>query len=119
MKKFYEITFTGGYATKKNCEHIRAMFFDNLDTTFERCIFEGAYDKPMGTTFGLIGDNVPYGISVSYEWYNHVRIDFKTLYKHLCKTDAFSNVEYHKNGYRPAITFEYDGVKYRAEVRQF
>ena len=117
MKKYYAIDFTGGNATKKNCEHIRAMFFDNLDTTFDRCIFEGAYDKPTYTTFGLVGDNVPYGMSVLYKWYNYVKTDFKALYEHWCKTDVFSNVEYHKNGYSPYITFEYDGVNYKAEVR--
>lgn len=117
-KKDYLITFTGVGQTRSNHAPIRAMFFDELDTEFDRCIFEQMGDHPYGVPRGQESD-ATYEVNVPYHWFTPALEDFKALYKWLKEHSQFSGVTYHKNRTEPKITFTYQEVEYTAQLTWF
>lgn len=114
-KKHYRITITGVGQTRANHTAIRKMFYDELDTTFSRCIFEGAEDHPYGVSRS-IEDDTPYEMNVPYEWFAHAVIDMGQLFTYLKDNNKFANVSYQKHRSERKIAFTYENVEYTAEL---
>lgn len=114
-KKSYLITFTGVGQTRANRIPLRTMFFEELDTTFSRCIFEQMSDHPYGVARGQ-EDDAPYEVNVPYEYFLPALEDFKSLHRYIKEHDQFSNVVYHSKRNEPRITFTYKEVEYTAQL---